>query len=161
MTQSRASEIDWTACIICKLKAFKHDRKMHKVSSENRTRSIKRVAEQISDSQMIFKVTSEDFAENALYHSACITRYLLSQNRDRGTSDVRAWKCIRLICFHHPRRLADTQESVLPEPPTGEMCTFPPWRYARKLHNVSASTKVEETLWWCYRYSMSTRAGYV
>ena len=26
---------------------------------------------------MIFKVTSEDFAENALYHSACITRYLL------------------------------------------------------------------------------------
>jgi len=50
---------------------------MHKVSSENRTQSIKRVAEQISDSEMIFKVTSEDFAENALYHSACITRYLL------------------------------------------------------------------------------------
>ena len=44
---------------------------MHKVSSENRTQSIKRVAEQISDSEMIFKV------ENALYHSACITRYLL------------------------------------------------------------------------------------
>ena len=51
---------------------------MHKVSSENRTQSIKRVADwQISDSEMIFKVTSEDFAENALYHSACITRYLL------------------------------------------------------------------------------------
>ena len=44
---------------------------MHKVSSENSTQSIKRVAEQISDSEMIFKV------ENALYHSACITRYLL------------------------------------------------------------------------------------
>jgi hypothetical protein len=29
----------------CKHKAFKHDRKMHKVSSENRTQSIKRVAE--------------------------------------------------------------------------------------------------------------------
>jgi hypothetical protein len=28
-------------------------------------------------SEMIFKVTSEDFAENVLYHSACITRYLL------------------------------------------------------------------------------------
>jgi hypothetical protein len=26
---------------------------------------------------MIFKVTSEDFTENALYHSACIARYLL------------------------------------------------------------------------------------
>jgi hypothetical protein len=50
---------------------------MHKFSSENRTQSIKRVAEQISDSEMIFKVTSEDFAENALYHSACIKRYLL------------------------------------------------------------------------------------
>jgi hypothetical protein len=37
----------------------------------------KRVAEQIADSEMIFKVTSEDFVENALYHSACITRYLL------------------------------------------------------------------------------------
>jgi hypothetical protein len=36
-----------------------------------------RVAGQISDSEMIFKVMSEDFAENALYHSACITRYLL------------------------------------------------------------------------------------
>jgi hypothetical protein len=36
---------------------------MHKVSSENRTQSIKRVAEQISDSEMIFKVTSEDFAD--------------------------------------------------------------------------------------------------
>jgi hypothetical protein len=52
----------------CKHKAFKHDRKMHKVLSENRTQSIKRVAEQISDSEMFFKVTSEDFAENALYH---------------------------------------------------------------------------------------------
>ena len=50
---------------------------MHKVSSENRTQNIKRVAEQISESEMIFKVTSEDFAENVLYHSACITRYLL------------------------------------------------------------------------------------
>jgi hypothetical protein len=49
---------------------------MHKVSAENRTQSIKRVAEQISDSEMIFKVTSEDFAENALYHSACIARYV-------------------------------------------------------------------------------------
>jgi hypothetical protein len=26
---------------------------------------------------MIFKVTSEDISENALYHSACIARYLL------------------------------------------------------------------------------------
>ena len=50
---------------------------MHKVSSKNRTQSIKRVAEQISDSEMIFKVTSEDFAGNAFYHSACIARYLL------------------------------------------------------------------------------------
>jgi hypothetical protein len=48
VTRSRSSEIDWTACIFCKHKAFKHDRKMHKVSSENRTQSIKRVAEQIS-----------------------------------------------------------------------------------------------------------------
>ena len=31
--RSRASKIDWTACIFCKHKAFKHDRKMHKVSS--------------------------------------------------------------------------------------------------------------------------------
>ena len=44
-TRSRASEIDWTYCIFCIHKAFKHDRKMHKVSSENRTQSIKRVAE--------------------------------------------------------------------------------------------------------------------
>ena len=50
---------------------------MHKVSSENRTQSIKPVAEQISDSEMIFKVTSEDFVENAFYHSACVARYLL------------------------------------------------------------------------------------
>jgi predicted RNA-binding protein with PUA-like domain len=63
VTRSRASEINWTACIFCKHKAFKHDRQMHKVSSENRTQSIKRVAEQISDSEMIFKVTSEDFAD--------------------------------------------------------------------------------------------------
>ena len=37
VTRSRASEIDWRACIFCKHKAFKHDRKMHKGSSENRT----------------------------------------------------------------------------------------------------------------------------
>ena len=63
---------------------------MHNVSSEN---SIKRVAEQISDSEMIFKVTSEDFAENALYYSACITRYLfinIKTEIEGGTSDVRA-----------------------------------------------------------------------
>ena len=77
VTRSRASEIDWTYCIFCIHKAFKHDRKMHKVSSENRTQIIKPVAEQISDSEMIFRVTSEDFAENAFYHSACIARYLL------------------------------------------------------------------------------------
>ena len=46
VTRSRASEIHWTAWIFCKHKAFKHDRKMHKVSWENRTQSIKRVAEQ-------------------------------------------------------------------------------------------------------------------
>jgi hypothetical protein len=40
---------------------------MHKVSWENRTQSIKRVAEQISDSEIIFKVTSEDFVENAVH----------------------------------------------------------------------------------------------
>ena len=66
---------------------------MHNVSSENRTQGIKRVAEQISDSKMIFKVTSEDIAENALYHSAFITRYLLRNiktENEGGTSDVRA-----------------------------------------------------------------------
>ena len=86
VTRSRASEIDWTSCIFCIHKAFKHDRKMHKVSLENRTQSIKRVAEQISDSEMIFKVTSEDFAENALYHSTCIARYFLRSRNLRCQS---------------------------------------------------------------------------
>jgi hypothetical protein len=51
--------------------AFKHDRKMHKVSSENRTQSIKRVAEQISESEMIFKVTSPiDFGSSRSCHNS-------------------------------------------------------------------------------------------
>jgi hypothetical protein len=50
---------------------------IHGRNKKNITQRIKRVAEQIADSEMIFKVTSEDFVENALYHSACITRYLL------------------------------------------------------------------------------------
>ena len=65
VTRSRASEIDWTDCsefvnfvitLICKHKAFKHNRKMHKVLSENRTQRIKRVVEQISDSEMKWRL---------------------------------------------------------------------------------------------------------
>jgi hypothetical protein len=131
---------------------------MHKVSSENRTQSIKRVADwQISDSEMIFKVTSEDFAENALYHSTCIARYFLRSRNLRCQSmkmhSINLFPPSKKTCWYTRKCFTWT--------------TY--WRYlylsslkiCAKLHNVSASAKVGETLWWCYRYSMSTRAGYV
>ncbi|CAC5362215.1 unnamed protein product [Mytilus coruscus] len=77
LARSRVPEIDWMVCIFCRYKAFRQDKKLHKVSSAERIQCIMRTAKNISDSEMIFKITSEIFAENALYHSACTTKYLL------------------------------------------------------------------------------------
>ena len=79
MTRStRVSDTaDWSACIFCKHKTYKKEKKMHKVSSDERIQSIIHTATLTSDNEMLYQISCADFSEKAVYHSACITKYLL------------------------------------------------------------------------------------
>ena len=50
---------------------------MHKVSSDERIQSIIHTATLTSDNEMLYQISCADFSEKAVYHSACITKYLL------------------------------------------------------------------------------------
>ncbi|VDI47141.1 Hypothetical predicted protein [Mytilus galloprovincialis] len=68
---------EWYSCIFCKNKTYKKDAKLHKVESEDRIKNILEAARINSDHEIESTVLHENFTENALYHSACITKYLL------------------------------------------------------------------------------------
>ena len=70
---------DWQSCIFCTNKTYKKDGKLHKVESEERMTNILETASpgHNLDHEIEFKVLHEHFYDNALYHSACMTNYLL------------------------------------------------------------------------------------
>ncbi|CAG2225273.1 unnamed protein product [Mytilus edulis] len=86
LTRSRLS-LDFLCCIFCKNKTFKKDRKLHRVSSSMRVQSLFETATKHADNEMLFQIADKDFTSNALYHSGCITKYLLREKEIKAETD--------------------------------------------------------------------------
>ncbi|VDI78141.1 Hypothetical predicted protein [Mytilus galloprovincialis] len=97
---------EWYSCIFCKNKTYKKDAKLHKVESEDRIKNILEAARINSDHEIESTVLHENFTENALDHSACITKYLLktpqklkAESSDHDTAFVKLGGFHTLSCF--------------------------------------------------------------
>jgi hypothetical protein len=64
-------------------KTYKKDGKLHKVESEERMKNILEAARHNLDHEIEFKVLHEHFYDNALYHSVCMTNYLLKTPKEK------------------------------------------------------------------------------
>lgn len=60
-------------------KAIKQVTQVHTISSEERTLALMSVATHISDNDIIYKLTHENFTNKALDHRSCITKYVLKK----------------------------------------------------------------------------------
>jgi hypothetical protein len=58
-------------------KSFKKDRKLKKIESNDRRNNLQESAVFKNDQRIITILDSEEFIDNAVYHSGCITKYLL------------------------------------------------------------------------------------
>jgi hypothetical protein len=76
---------DWQSCIFCTNKTYKKDGKLHKVESEERMKNILEAASpgHNLDHEIEFKVLHGHVYDNALYHSACKTNYLLKMPKKK------------------------------------------------------------------------------
>ena len=64
-------------CFLCEKKTFRKDRKLHKIESSDRLNNLRKSAVGQNDQRMIQIMDENAFTENAVYHSSCITKYLL------------------------------------------------------------------------------------
>jgi hypothetical protein len=62
---------------LCEKKTFKKDRKLNKIESTDRRNRLRESAVFKNDQRIIKILGSEEFIDNAVYHSGCITKYLL------------------------------------------------------------------------------------
>jgi hypothetical protein len=70
--------LNWKVCFLCEKKTFKKDRKLKKKIESNDRRNNLRESAVLKNDQRIIKILdSEEFIDNAVYHSVCITKYLL------------------------------------------------------------------------------------
>ena len=88
LTRSSLPTFDWHKCVFCLNKTYKKDRKLHQLESEERSQKILNAAETKDDKHMLFLLSHPDFKLQALYHSACIAKYLLNTTQQKSdTSD--------------------------------------------------------------------------
>ena len=79
---SRSSDIDWSACVFCQCKTCKRYKKLHKISSDERTKRLLNMATLTDDGEMVYRITNDGFVENAICHATCMTNYLLKRIKD-------------------------------------------------------------------------------
>ena len=60
-----------------KRKRLRKDRKLKKIESNDRRNNLRESAVLKNDQRIIKILDSEEFIDNAVYHSGCITKYLL------------------------------------------------------------------------------------
>ena len=60
----------------------KRYKKLHKISSDERTKRLLNMATLTDDGNMVYRITNDGFAENAVYHPTCMTNYLLKRIKD-------------------------------------------------------------------------------
>lgn len=68
---------DIALCIFCRKQAFKKDRKLHKIKTAEPLQNVKDAAEGQNDYNMCGLLSNATFIDKAVYHSGCITTYLL------------------------------------------------------------------------------------
>ena len=61
---------------------YKWDKKLHKITSDERTKRLLNKTTLTDDGEMVYTITNDGFAENAVYHATCITKYLLKRIKD-------------------------------------------------------------------------------
>jgi hypothetical protein len=64
-------------CFLCEKKTFKKDGKLKQIESNDRRNNLRESAVFKNDQRIIKILDSEEFIDNAVYHSGCITEYLL------------------------------------------------------------------------------------
>ena len=64
-------------CFLCEKKTFRKDRKLHKIESSDCLKNLRESAVGQNDQRMIQIMDENAFTENDVYHSPCITKYLL------------------------------------------------------------------------------------
>jgi hypothetical protein len=69
--------LNWKVCFLCEKKTFKKDRKLKKIESNDRRNNLRESAVFKNDQRIIKILDSEEFIDSAVYHSGCITKYLL------------------------------------------------------------------------------------
>ena len=69
--------LNWEVCFLFEKKTFKKDRKLKKIESNDRRNNLRESAVLKNDQRIIKILDSEEFIDNAVYHSGCITKYLL------------------------------------------------------------------------------------
>jgi hypothetical protein len=69
--------LNWEVFFLCEKKTFKKDRKLKKIESSNRRNNLRESAIFKNDQRIIKILDSEEFIDNTVYHSGCITKYLL------------------------------------------------------------------------------------
>jgi len=72
---SRSSDIVWSVYVFCQCKICKRCKQLHKISSDERTKRLLNMATLTDDGEMVYRITNDGFAENAVYHATCMTNY--------------------------------------------------------------------------------------
>ena len=76
--QTDDTSIDIALCIFCGKQTFKKDRKIHKIKTAERLQNVKDAAVGQNDYKMSGLLSNATFTDKVVYHSGCITKYLLT-----------------------------------------------------------------------------------
>jgi hypothetical protein len=65
--------LNWEVCFLCEKKTFKKDRKLKEIELNDRQNNLRESTVFKNDQRIIKILDSEEFIDNAVYHSGCIT----------------------------------------------------------------------------------------
>ena len=77
--QTDDTSTDIALCIFCGKQIFKKERKLNKIKTAERLQNVKDAAEGQNDYKMSGLLSNATFIDKAVYHSGCITKYLLTR----------------------------------------------------------------------------------
>ena len=75
--QHNGQVVNREVCFLCEKKTFRKDRKLHKFESSDCLKNLRESAVGQNDQKLIQIMDENAFTENDVYHSPCITKYLI------------------------------------------------------------------------------------
>ena len=61
---------------------YTRPKKIHKITSGERTERLLNITTLTDDGEMVYRITNDGFADNAVYHATCMTTYVLKRIND-------------------------------------------------------------------------------